>query len=98
MESLETCGTVTPPPLMHPIRGRKIGGQANQSRTLLLEGLRRNPSGLGHRPLFQAYRGPLQGLLVQVFQTGEMAPGKKFVSTVQKLRSSPALRLACPFS
>src|SRR5205809_7210785 len=25
-------------------------------------------------------------------------PGRKFVSTVQKLRSSPALRLACPFS
>src|SRR2546429_3767768 len=28
----------------------------------------------------------------------KLRPGKKFVSTVQKLRSSPALRLACPFS
>ncbi|OLB31924.1 MAG: hypothetical protein AUH13_06490 [Acidobacteria bacterium 13_2_20CM_58_27] len=51
-----------------------MGRQGHQRGTFLLEGLRRNQPGFRHRAMFHADRGPLEGLLIQIFQAGKVAP------------------------
>src|SRR2546429_6386317 len=64
-------------PLMAQVGSGKMGGQGHQRRTFLLEGLRGNQAGFGHRAMFHAHRGPFEGLLIQVFQARKVAPGEE---------------------
>ena len=62
----------------------------------VLEGLGRNQAGLAHRAMIHADGRPTRSACR--FRSSRLAktrPGRKFVSTVQKLRSSPAFRLEC---
>jgi hypothetical protein len=64
-------------PFMHQVRSGKMRRQLHQVMALVVERLGRNQPALGDRPLFHAHGGPLEGRLVQIFQTLEAPPRKK---------------------